>query len=103
MPDTPQLPFLIMAVDVILLTASEGRLSTLVYERHEAPFEGDLALPGGIVRLDESLEAAARRLLRDKGGLESVYLEQLYTFGSPQRDPRSRVISVAYCALVDSA
>jgi 8-oxo-dGTP diphosphatase len=74
-------------------------LAVLVVRRDEPPFEGQLALPGGFVRRDEPLEDAARRVLADKAGIDGLYLEQLYTFGAPDRDPRMRVISVAYVAL----
>ena len=90
-----------VAVDVALLSASEGDLFTLLVRRGEHPFKGKWALPGTFVRMEEPLEAAAARALSGKAGLEGVYLEQLYTFGAPRRDPRTRVISVAYYALVD--
>jgi 8-oxo-dGTP diphosphatase len=90
-----------VTVDVVLLTAREGALFTLVVRRAAHPFKGRWALPGGFVRPDEPLEAAALRVLSTKCALEKVYLEQLATFGAPKRDPRTRVISVAYYALVD--
>jgi len=90
-----------LAVDVALLTVtSEGALATLVVRRDEAPAKGRWALPGTFVRVDETLEAAAARALAAKSGLERVYLEQLYTFGALRRDPRTRVVTVAYYALV---
>jgi len=90
-----------LAVDVALLSVEpEGRLSTLVVRRTETPAKGRWALPGTFVRVDETLEAAAARALTSKSGLENVYLEQLYTFGALRRDPRTRVVSVAYYALV---
>lgn len=92
-----------VAVDVVLLTVDRGALCTLVVRRDQPPFEGRFALPGGFVRLDEPLEAAAGRVLRTKCALEAVFLEQLATFGDPSRDPRTRVISVVYYALVDAA
>jgi 8-oxo-dGTP diphosphatase len=88
-------------VDVALLSAFDGALSTLVRSRSAHPFKGRFALPGGFVAMDESLEAAADRVLADRCGLPGVFLEQLYTFGAPERDPRTRTISVAYYALVD--
>jgi len=90
-----------VAVDVVLVTAHEGRLRALLVRRDEHPAKGRWALPGGFVRLDESLEGAAARVLRDKAGLSGVFVEQLFTFGAVERDPRTRVITVAYYALVD--
>jgi 8-oxo-dGTP diphosphatase len=90
-----------VTVDVALLSAFDGALSTLLVERTSHPFRGGFALPGGFVRMEESLDAAADRVLAEKCGLSGVYLEQLYTFGGPDRDPRTRVVSVAYYALVD--
>jgi 8-oxo-dGTP diphosphatase len=92
-----------VTVDVALITAAEGQLRTVLVRRPEHPFKGRWALPGGFVQMDESLDAAAARVLRAKAGLGGVFLEQLYTFGAPDRDPRTRVISVAYYALVDPA
>lgn len=92
-----------VTVDVALLSAFDGALSTLVLERSAHPFKGRFALPGGFVAMDESLDAAADRVLAEKCGLPGVFLEQLYTFGAPDRDPRTRVITVAYYALVDRA
>jgi 8-oxo-dGTP diphosphatase len=90
-----------VAVDVVVLTAVGGALRVALYVRREHPGKGRYALPGGFVRMDESLDDAAARLLRDKAGLGPVFIEQLYTFGAPGRDPRGRVVAVAYCALVD--
>jgi 8-oxo-dGTP diphosphatase len=90
-----------VAVDVILLSAMEGELYTLVVRRTDHPAKGRWALPGTFVAMNESLEAAAARALSEKVGLEGTFIEQLYTFGEPKRDPRTRVISVAYYALVD--
>jgi 8-oxo-dGTP diphosphatase len=92
-----------VGVDVALLAAFDRELYTMVVRRTDHPFRGRWALPGGFIRMDESLEAAARRVLRDRTGLRDVFLEQLYTFGDPRRDPRTRVLSVAYYALVDRA
>ena len=89
-----------VTVDVVLLTVQAGRLSTLLIRREQHPFRGRWALPGGFVRMTESLDAAAARVLAEKAGLGRVWLEQLYTFGSLDRDPRTRVISIAYYALV---
>ncbi|OGQ24431.1 MAG: NUDIX hydrolase [Deltaproteobacteria bacterium RBG_16_71_12] len=92
-----------VAVDVVALTVEQGSLHAALYRRAAHPSRGRYALPGGFVRLDESLDAAARRLLAHKAGLSDVFLEQLFTFGDPKRDPRGRVIAVAYYALVDAA
>jgi 8-oxo-dGTP diphosphatase len=92
-----------VAVDVVVVSADGGELRALLVRRSEHPHQGAWALPGGFVRLDESLDDAAARVLREKTGLKGVFLEQLYTFGNPARDPRTRVISVSYYALVDPA
>jgi len=89
-----------VAVDIVVATVSGGALRVVVYRRKEHPARGKYALPGGFVGIDESLDAAARRLLREKARLEGVFFEQLYTFGAPGRDPRGRIIAVAYLALV---
>lgn len=89
-----------VAVDVVVLAVLDRRLSALLVRRREHPFLGEHALPGGFVRMDESLDDAARRVLQQKAGVGQVYLEQLQTFGAVDRDPRGRVISVAYTALV---
>lgn len=90
-----------VAVDIALLSAFDGALHVLLLRRDQHPFKGDWSLPGGFVRLDESLEEATTRLLAAKAALQDVFVEQLYTFGHPERDPRMRVIAVAYYALVD--
>jgi 8-oxo-dGTP diphosphatase len=90
-----------VAVDVVLLTVRDAGLWTLLGRRDEQPGMGRWALPGGFVGLDESLDATATRILATKVGLANVFTEQLYTFGSPARDPRTRVISVAYYALLE--
>jgi 8-oxo-dGTP diphosphatase len=89
-----------VAVDLVVFGYQNRMLSLLLIERGLPPFKGMWALPGGFVREDESVEEAARRELKEETGLENVYLEQLYTFGEPKRDPRGRVISVSYFALV---
>jgi len=89
-----------VTVDVVLLTIRDRQLHILLIRRLAKPFENRHALPGGFVRDDESLDHAAIRELREETGVDKVYLEQLYTFGEPRRDPRGRVITVAYYALV---
>jgi len=91
-----------VTVDVALVSVEHGRLLTLVLERMEHPAKGLFALPGGFVGMKEPLDAAAARVLTAKAGLREVFVEQLYTFGDPGRDPRTRVITVAYYALVDA-
>ena len=91
-----------VTVDLIILTIAENDLQVLLIRRKQAPFAGRWALPGGFVEMNESLEDAAARDLKEEVGVERVYLEQLYTFGEPKRDPRGRVISVAYFALIDA-
>lgn len=98
--DASEFPHPSLAVDVVLLTVSEGALEVSLVQRMEHPARGCWALPGGFVGIKESLDAAAVRVLAAKAGLEGVFLEQLYTFGAPERDPRTRVVSVAYYALV---
>jgi 8-oxo-dGTP diphosphatase len=89
-----------VTVDVVIFTIREGALQVLLVRRGIPPFEGQYAIPGGFVREDELLEDAARRELEEETGVRNVFLEQLYTFGDPARDPRGRVITVAYYALI---
>ena len=89
-----------MTVDLAIFTLLDDELKVLLIRRTHPPFEGYWALPGGFVQVDESLEEAARRVLAKKGKIHDVYLEQLYTFGAPLRDPRARIITVTYFALV---
>ena len=92
-----------VTVDCVVfgLDAAQHDLRVLLIQRDLEPFAGRWALPGGFVQPDESLEDAARRELQEETGLERVFLEQLYTFGAVERDPRGRVIAVAYYALVN--
>lgn len=90
-----------VTVDVIIFTIKDGRLQLLCVQRENEPFKGDPALPGGFIDINESLETAATRILEEKTGVTDVYLEQLYTFGDPDRDPRKRVITVSYFAIVN--
>ncbi len=92
-----------VTVDGVVFGCDETDLKLLLIQRDVEPFKGKWALPGGFVRMDEGLEEAARRELADETGITRLYLEQLYSFGDPQRDPRERVISVAYYALVKLA
>ncbi len=89
-----------VTVDVVILTVRNRRLQVLLVKRRHWPFEGMWAIPGGFVKPNESLEDAARRELEEETGVREEYLEQLYTFGDPGRDPRTRVITVVYYALI---
>jgi 8-oxo-dGTP diphosphatase len=91
-----------VTVDVILFTIVDGELRVLLIRRDLPPYEGRWALPGGFVRMEESLDEAARRELREESGVEVKFLEQLYTFGDPKRDPARRAITVTYFALIDA-
>jgi 8-oxo-dGTP diphosphatase len=83
-------------VDIVLLAWCHGELSVLLVRRCHGPYEGYWALPGGFVGIDESLEEAAARELAEETGMTQVTMSQLHTYGDPKRDPRGRVISVAY-------
>ncbi len=89
-----------VTVDVVIFTLQNRELHVLLVKRRNWPYEGYWAIPGGFVNMDETLEQAARRELAEETGVRDVYVEQLYTFSAPDRDPRTRVISVAYIALV---
>lgn len=91
-----------VTVDVVIFTILDGELKVLLIKRKHPPYEGMWAIPGGFVRISEGLEEAAYRELREETSVsgQDVYLEQLYTFGDPGRDSRTRVITVAYFALV---
>ena len=89
-----------LTVDCVVFGLDDNGLQVLLVQRDLPPFKGRWALPGGFVRLDEDLEAAARRELVEETGLAQVFLEQLYTFGAVDRDPRERVVSVGWYALV---
>jgi 8-oxo-dGTP diphosphatase len=92
-----------VTVDVVTFTLRDHDLKVLLIRRKHPPFAGYWAIPGGFVQMDESLEAGALRELEEETGVCDVYIEQLYTFGQPNRDPRTRVITVAYFALVPAS
>lgn len=89
-----------LTVDIVVFTLQDNQLKVLLIQRKEKPYQDYWALPGGFVNMEESLEEAASRELSEETGLRQAYLEQLYTYGAPQRDPRGRVVSVAYYALI---
>jgi 8-oxo-dGTP diphosphatase len=91
-----------VTADIIIFTIKDDELKAILVKRKNPPFENMWALPGGFVRINESLDDAAKRELKEETGVEEVYLEQLYSFGEPKRDPRERVITVAYFALINS-
>ncbi len=100
--DPSAYPPFAVTVDLVVLTVRDGQLCTLLIERGAAPHKGRWALPGGFVEIGEDLPQAARRELQEETGvrLKNVHLEQLATYGAPRRDPRMRVVSVAYLALL---
>jgi ADP-ribose pyrophosphatase YjhB (NUDIX family) len=100
MPHTYKYPRAALTVDCVVFGFDEGELKVLLIQRALEPFKGRWALPGGFVHVEETLDAAARRELTEETGLKDVFLEQLYTFGAVDRDPRERIVSVAYYALV---
>lgn len=92
-----------VAVDLILMSIVQGKPAALLLRRDEHPDLGRWSLPGGFVAIDESLDAAASRVLAAKARMTDAYVEQLYTFGAVDRDPRARIISVGYFALLPPA
>ncbi|MEN0005389.1 MAG: NUDIX domain-containing protein [Bacteroidota bacterium] len=102
MPYTYEYPRPALTVDCVIFGFdASSKLKVLLIQRAHAPFEGQWALPGGFVDMDETLEQAALRELEEETGVKDVFIEQLYSFGHPERDPRGRVVSVAYFALIN--
>ncbi|QQE13472.1 NUDIX hydrolase [Planctomycetota bacterium] len=101
MTHTYKYPRSALTVDVVVFALDEDDLQVMLIERDIEPFAGQWALPGGFVQVEETLDEAARRELEEETGVKNIYLEQLYTFGETQRDPRERVVTVAYYALVN--
>jgi 8-oxo-dGTP diphosphatase len=89
-----------VTTDIVIFSIDQQQLKLLLVRRKEEPYKDCWALPGGFVNIDEDLEICALRELQEETGVTAVSLEQLYTFGKPDRDPRERVITVAYYALV---
>ena len=94
-----------VTVDMLIFAVDnrEESIRLLLIKRKNHPFLGCWALPGGFVEITESLRDAAARELEEETGVKGMYLEQLYTFGETGRDPRSRIISVAYMAVIDGS
>lgn len=103
MSHTYKYPRPALTVDCVIFGLDDEDLKVLLIKRGNAPFLGKWAIPGGFVVPGESVDAAARRELREETGMKNVFLEQLYTFGAPDRDPREHVVSVAYYALTNLA
>jgi 8-oxo-dGTP diphosphatase len=91
-----------LAVDCTIFGFDGDELNLLLIQRDNEPFRGNWALPGGFVHIDETSDEAAKRVLQEKAGVKRVFIEQLYTFSDVDRDPRERVVSVAYYALVNT-
>lgn len=90
-----------VASDCVIFGFDGGELKLLLLEREKEPFKGKWALPGGFVHAHETADECAKRILVEKAGIKNVFIEQLYTFSSPERDPRDRVISISYYSLVN--
>ncbi len=90
-----------VAVDLLVFTIEEDRLKIVLVEREEHPFKNKLSLPGVFVGINETLDEATVRGIKEETGLQDLYFEQLYTWGDINRDPRMRIISVSYIAIVD--
>ncbi len=92
--------FAVIATDIAIFAVIDGKLQVLMIEMVKPPFTGQWALPGGLIKITETVENAAKRTLLEKTGVQDVYLEQLFTFGEVNRDPFGRVVSVAYFVLI---
>lgn len=103
MSHTYKYPRPAVTADSVVFALDEEDLKVLLIQRGQEPYRGQWALPGGFAEVGESLEDTARRELEEETGLKNVFLEQLYTFSTPERDPREHVITVAYYALVNRA
>jgi len=101
MTSTYEFPRAALTVDIVVFALDEDDLKVMLIQRDLEPFSGQWALPGGFVRVDETLDEAARRELEEETGLKDIFLEQLYTFSGVDRDPRERVVTVSYFALVN--
>jgi 8-oxo-dGTP diphosphatase len=95
-----RMPTLTMTTDIVIFTIRDERLEILLIQRGNPPYQGKWALPGGLVEEDEDLDVCAHRELEEETKVTGVVLEQLHTFGAPHRDPRGRLVTVAYYTLV---
>ena len=95
-----RLPTLTLTTDIVIFTIRDQRLEILLIQRGNPPFQGRWALPGGLVEPDEDVDVCARRELEEETGVTGLSLEQLHTFGAPHRDPRGRIVTVAYYTMV---
>lgn len=100
MPFTYKYPHPAVTVDCVVFALHENDLKTLFIQRKSDPFRDKWAIPGGFVEMDENLEDAARRELREETGIQAAHVEQFHAYGEPGRDPRERVISVAHYTLI---
>ena len=89
-----------VTTDIVIFTIEDGDLKVLLIKRAGNPFKDQWALPGGFLLKNEDPENAAKRVLKEKAGINNVYIEQLYTFGGSGRDPRGKILTIAYFALV---
>lgn len=99
--DSSKYEKLSVAVDLLVFTIEDDKLKVALIERDEHPFKNQLSLPGVFVRIDETLDEAAIRGIREEAGVEDIYFEQLYTWGDVDRDPRTRTLSVSYLSLTN--
>jgi 8-oxo-dGTP diphosphatase len=99
-PYTYEYPHPAVTVDIVIFTIEDDDLKVLLIQRGNEPFKGKWALPGGFVEIDESLRRAAWRELKEETGVNAAVLEQFGAFGHPDRDPRERIITIAYYALI---
>ena len=101
-----------LTTDILIFSVSDGirenyrklskkYFSVLLVKRNTYPYKDKWCLPGGFIQMDEDLEDAAKRILKDETNIDNIYIEQLYTYGNPSRDPRMRVVSTSYMALID--
>jgi 8-oxo-dGTP diphosphatase len=94
--------FISVAVDIVVFTIKNGDLKVLLIRRKNDPFKGNYALPGGFVEQDENLEDAAARELEEETNVKGIFLKQLHAWGDIGRDPRGRIVSISFMALIDS-